>query len=148
MRKALKSNHLLAFLPTNAGAAVPGRHLLAHAPGRGACAIGAPTRATQLETPGSQQHCFSAAPWNMPSLTTLHLTYVLITLAHSRTLHTPHTSTPAAAPHLRHTWLGARYQQQHCAHPHLEVGGCIPRLRRKGSTESRHEEEAYQHGAE
>jgi hypothetical protein len=39
-------------------------------------------------------------------------------------------------------------QQQHCAHPHLEVGGCIPRLRRKGSTESRHEEEASQHGAE
>jgi hypothetical protein len=37
-------------------------HLCCHAR---ACAVGAPTRATQLETPGCQQHCFSAVPWNI-----------------------------------------------------------------------------------
>jgi hypothetical protein len=35
----------------------------------GPCTVGAPTRATQLRIPGCQQHCLSAVPWNMPSLT-------------------------------------------------------------------------------
>jgi hypothetical protein len=46
-----------------------GRPLQAQVPGRGSCAVCASTRATQPGIPDCQQHCFSAVPWNMPSLT-------------------------------------------------------------------------------
>jgi hypothetical protein len=67
-------------------------------PGRGSCAVGAPTRATQLVIPGCQRHCFSAVPWNMPSPTAPHLTYVLLTPVHSQTPQRPLLHWPCRAP--------------------------------------------------
>jgi hypothetical protein len=94
-----------------------GRPLLAQGPagpgrnGRGSCLYrrrSRPSHPTRRGPGLDQQHCFSAVPWNMPSLTAPHLTYVLLTLVHSQTLQPRSPPDPVVRQHLPRLYLQHR----------------------------------------